>query len=143
MREFSASLIRDPKSDRYTVTFRDVPEAITEGQSLEEALLNAEDALASALSLYISERQALPLPTPAEPGERLVKLSALGMAKLALYEAMRERGVGRAELARRLGWHLAQINRALDLCHASKMEPIEAALAALGKRLVVAAQDAA
>jgi len=143
MRGYAASLLRDKTSGGYTVTFRDVPEAITEGQTLEEARLNAVDALESALSLYIADRQALPVPSPAKRGERMVSLSALGMAKVALHEAMRERLVGRAELARRLGWHLAQINRVLDLCHASKMAQVETALAALGKRLVVDAQDAA
>jgi hypothetical protein len=39
-----------------------------------------------------------------------------GMAKTALYEAMREQGVGRAELARRLRLHLPQVNRVLELC---------------------------
>jgi antitoxin HicB len=59
------------------------------------------------------------------------------MAKAALCEAMRDRGVGRAELARRLRWHLPQVARILDLRHASKMEQVEAALAALGLRLIV------
>ncbi|MGC2523706.1 MAG: hypothetical protein WA417_13890 [Stellaceae bacterium] len=70
-------------------------------------------------------------------------LSALGMAKAALYDAMRAQGVGRAELARRLRWHLPQVNRVLDLRHASRMEHVEAALAALGLRLVVDVAGAA
>ena len=70
-------------------------------------------------------------------------LSALGMAKAALYEAMREEGVGRAELARRLRWHLPQVARVLDLRHASKMEQVETALAALGLRLIVGMERSA
>jgi antitoxin HicB len=50
---------------------------------------------------------------------------------------MREQRVGRAELARRLRWHLPQVNRVLDLRHASRMEHVEAALAALGLRLII------
>jgi len=61
----------------------------------------------------------------------------LGVAKTALYDAMREQGVGRAELARRLRWHLPQVSRVLDLRHASRMEQVEAALAAIGLRLIV------
>lgn len=64
-------------------------------------------------------------------------LSALGMAKTALYEAMREQRVGRAQLARRLRWHLPQVARVPDLRHASRMEQVEAALAAPGLRLVI------
>ena len=64
----------------------------------------------------------------------MVPLSARGMAKTALYDAAREQGVGRAELVRRLRWHLPQVNRVFDLRHASKMEQVEAAL---GLRLIV------
>jgi antitoxin HicB len=136
MRAYPATLIPDPDGG-FTVTFRDVPEAITEGDSREEALLRAEDALESALAMYVMAKEPLPAPSAAQPGEVTVPLSALGMAKAALYEAMREQGVGRAELARRLRWHLPQVARVLDLRHASKMEQVEAALAALGLRLIV------
>jgi len=136
MRAYPANLLPDPDGG-FTVTFRDVPEAITEGDNREEALLRAEDALESALAMYVAAKEALPLPSPAQSGEVLVALSALGMAKAALYDAMREQAVGRAELARRLRWHLPQVNRVLDFRHASKMEQVEAALAALGLRLIV------
>jgi antitoxin HicB len=136
MRAYPANLLPDPDGG-FTVTFRDVPEAITEGDTREEALLRAEDALASALAMYVAARERLPAASGAQSGEVRVPLSALGMAKAALYDAMREQGVGRAELARRLRWHLPQVNRVLDLRHASKMELVEAALAALGLRLIV------
>ncbi len=136
MRAYPASLTADPDGG-FTVTFRDVPEAITEGDSRDEALLRAEDALELALAMYVSAKEALPAPSASQPGEAMVPLSALGMAKTALYEAMCDQGVGRAELARRLRWHLPQVNRVLDLRHASKMEQIETALAALGLRLIV------
>jgi antitoxin HicB len=136
MRAYPAALTPDPDGG-FTVTFRDVPEVITEGDSREEALLRAEDALESALAMYVIAREPLPVPSAAQPGEAMVPLSALGMAKAALYEAMREQGVGHAELARRLRWHLPQVARVLDLRHASKMEQVETALAALGLRLIV------
>jgi antitoxin HicB len=136
MRAYPATLIPDTDAG-FTVTFRDVPEAITEGETREEALLRAEDALESALAMYIAAKEPLPSSSAPAPGEALVPLSALGMAKAALYDAMRAQGVGRAELARRSRWHLPQVNRVLDLRHASRMEHVEAALAALGLRLVV------
>jgi len=142
MRAYPATLTVDPEGG-FTVTFRDVPEAITEGDSREEALLRAEDALESALAMYVAAKEPLPVPSLAEAGEAQVPLSALGMAKTALYEAMREQGVGKAELARRLRWHLAQVSRVLDPRHASKMEQVEGALAALGLRLIVDVTKAA
>ena len=142
MRAYPATLIPDPDGG-FTVTFRDVPEAITEGDTREEVLLRAEGALESALAMYVAAKEPLPRPSAPQRGEIMVPLSALGMAKAALYDAMREQEVGRAELARRLRWHLAQVNRVLDLRHASKMEQVEAALAALGLRLIVDVAKAA
>src|SRR5260370_24369487 len=135
--------LRPDAEGGFTVRCRDVPEAITEGDTREEALLRAEDALESALAMYIAAKEPLPVSSPAEAGEEMVPLSALGMAKTALYDAMREQGVGRAELARRLRWHLPQVSRLLELRHASRMEHVEAALAALGLRLIVHAARAA
>ena len=110
MRAYPAALIPDPDGG-FTVTFRDVPEAITEADTREEALLRAEDALESALALYIAAGEPLPAASEVEANEEMVPLSALGMAKAALYDAMREQSVGRAELARRLRWHLPQVSR--------------------------------
>jgi antitoxin HicB len=139
MRAYPAALTRDPDGG-FT---RDVPEAITEGDTCEEALLRAEDALESALAMYFAARDPLPVPSQAEASEEMVLLSALGMAKTALYDAMREQGVSRAELARRLRWHLPQVNRVVDPRHASRMEHVEAALAALGLRLIIDVTNAA
>src|SRR5205823_14338539 len=108
MRSYPAALTPDPDGG-FTVTFRDVPEAITEGDSREEALLRAEDALESALAMYVAGKEPLPAASATAPGEVMVPLSAVGMAKAALYDEMREQGVGRAELARRLRWHLPQV----------------------------------
>src|SRR5262245_8789217 len=133
MRAYPATLAPDPDGG-FTVTFRDIPEVTTEGDTRGEALLRAEDALESALAIYIASKE--PLPAPSEPvaDERMARRSRLGMSRTALYDAMREQGVGRAELARRLRWHLPQVIRLLDRRHASRMEHAEAAL---GLRLLV------
>jgi antitoxin HicB len=136
MRAYPAALTPDPDGG-FTVTFRNVPEAITEGDTRDDALLRAEDALESALAMYVAAKEPLPTSSEAEADEVMVPLSALGMAKTALYEAMREQGAGRAELAHRLRWRLPQVNRVLDLRHPSRMEHLEAALAALGLRLII------
>jgi antitoxin HicB len=56
---------------------------------------------------------------------------------------MRSAKVGKAELARRLNCHLPQIDRLLDLGHASRLDQIEQAFLALGKRLTLSLEDAA
>jgi len=50
---------------------------------------------------------------------------------------MIEQGVKKTELARRLGWHLPQVDRLLDLRHASRLDQIEAAARALGRHIEV------
>ena len=126
----------------FVVTFPDVPEAITQGEDEAEALLAARDALETALAMYVQAGEDLP--RPSRRRHRLVvRPSALACAKLAVYQAMREQGVSQAELARRLRWHLPQVKRVLDLNHASRLEQVEAALAALGRELRVEVRPAA
>jgi antitoxin HicB len=71
MRGYPANLLPDPDGD-FTVTFRDVAEAITEGDNRDEALLRAEDALESALAMYVAAKEPLPVPSDAAPGEVMV-----------------------------------------------------------------------
>ena len=125
-----------PDEGTVLVTFPDVPEAITFGADEDEALLQAVDALESALSFYVGDRKPLPVPSAAE-GRPTVRPSALECAKLGVYQAMTEQGIRKAELARRLGWHMPQVDRLFDLNHASRFDQIEAAARALGRHVEV------
>lgn len=126
-----------PDDGTVLVTFADVPEAITFGADEGEALLNAIDALETGLSFYVDARKPLPKPGKPKRGQKTVRPSALECAKLGVYKAMTEQGVKKAELARRLGWHMPQVDRLFDLRHASRMDQIEAAAAALGRRIEI------
>ena len=121
----------------FVVTFPDVPEAITQGEDEDEALMYAIDALESALSFYVDDRKPLPVPSKPKRGQKTVRPSALECAKLGVYQAMIEQGIRKSELARRLGWHMPQVDRLFDLKHASKLDQIEAAARALGKHIKV------
>ena len=126
-----------PDGDTILVTFADVPEAITFGADEGEALLNAVDALETGLSFYVDARKPLPIASKAKPKQLTVRPSALECAKLGVYQAMTEQGIKKAELARRLSWHMPQVDRLFDLRHASKMDQIEAAAAVLGKHVEI------
>jgi antitoxin HicB len=117
------------------VTFADVPEAITFGMDEDEALLQAVDALTSALTFYVEDRKLLPTPSKPKKGQKTVRPCALECGKLGVYQAMTEQGIKKSELARRLGWHMPQIDRLFDLRHASKLDQIEAAANVLGKHV--------
>ena len=121
----------------FVVTFPDVPEAITQGEDEDEALLYAIDALETALSFYVDDRKPLPVPSKPKRGQKTVRPSALECAKLGVYRAMTEQGIKKSELARRLGWHMPQVDRLFDLKHASRFDQIEAAARALGRHVEV------
>ena len=134
---FDFPVILTPDGDTVLVTFPDVPEAITFGADEDEALLQAVDALETALSIYVDARAPLPKPSKPGRGQRTVRPSALDGAKLGVYQAMTDQGVKKAELARRLGWHMPQVDRLFDLGHASRFDQLEAAARALGKQIDV------
>jgi antitoxin HicB len=101
------------------------------------------DALETMLMAIIEDRDPIPAPSRLKRGQKSVRVPALTEAKLNLYQAMRAARVGKAELARRLNCHLPQVDRLLDLNHASRLEQLEAAFRALGKRLCIVIEDAA
>ncbi len=128
--------IEEQPEGGYIVTFPDVPEAITQGEDMDEALLYAVDALETALSFYVEDRKPLPVPSLAE-GRPTVSPSALECAKLGVYKEMTDQGLKKSDLARKLGWHMPQVDRLFDLKHASRIDQLEAAARAMGRHIEI------
>jgi len=143
MLAYAATLTPDEEDGGYVVTFRDVPEAITQGDTPDEALRKAADALTVALEFYAEDKQGFPKPSKLQPDEHLVTLPALVAAKLELYRRMCETGTTRVALAKMLGVDERAVRRLLAYKHRSHIGQIEAALAKLGKRLEISVRDAA
>lgn len=122
------------------VSFPDFPEAHTFGEDVDDALAHASDALATAIDAYVKDRRDIPLPSAIVTRYR-VAMPALVEAKVQLYGMMRTAKVGKSALAKRLHWHLPQVDRLLAMTHGSKLDQLEAAFGALGKRLVIGVQD--
>ena len=101
MTEEYAVLLTPDDNGTLLVTCPDIPELTTFGVDREDALLRAADALEEALAARMAARSDVPVPTE-RPGLERVPLSAQTRLKAALYRAMRESGVSKAELARRL-----------------------------------------
>ncbi len=118
------------------VDFLDLP-AHTYGDDEDEALARAVDALTSIIGAYMRHRQPIPSPSAPKHGAiaPTVSLPPLLVAKVELYNTMLVQQVNKAELGRRLHWHLPQVDRVLDVRHASRLDQLEQALAAVGKRL--------
>lgn len=121
---------------------RDLPQLNSYGDNREHAISESLDAIDSTLSLYVDERRAIPAASAPLAGEHVVYLPAVTVAKIALWNAMMERDMRKADLCRLLGVHQAQGDRLVDFLHTSKMEQLEAALSALGKRLSISVEAA-
>ncbi|MGH8478033.1 MAG: helix-turn-helix domain-containing protein [Gammaproteobacteria bacterium] len=79
----------------------------------------------------------LPIPSRSRKGEHSVHVPVSTAMKAALYIAMREQGVSKSELARRLGLDEKEARRMLNPRYATKVAAHERALHALGKRVEV------
>ena len=101
------------------------------------------DALETALEFYLEEGNALPAPSRPKRGQEVVSPSVLATLKLSVYQAMVTDKVRKTELAKRLGKHLMQIDRLLDLNHSSRVEEIESALRALNREISIRVKKAA
>ena len=119
-------------------TSPDFPELTTFGDDRDEAIARAVGALGEAIAARIHDGRDIPPPSKGNTRATLPTLTAI---KVTLYRDMREQGIGKAELARRLGWHLPQVDRVLDVQHRSRLDRMEAALMAVGRRLEVIVRD--
>ncbi|MBC6626175.1 type II toxin-antitoxin system HicB family antitoxin [Pseudomonas sp.] len=113
----------------------DIPEMNASGDTLGEAFAEALDGFESALSLYVEQRRAIPRASAPSDPALVLRLPALTVAKIMLWNAMVDEGVNRAELARRMGVSRQVSERLVDFLHASKIEQVERALGLLGRRL--------
>jgi antitoxin HicB len=132
---FPVTLTPDEEAGGFVVTFPDIPEAITQGETEDEALAMAREALELALEFYFDDKRAVPAPSRPARGQRVVELPASLASKVLLLNEMVRQGVRPAELARLLHTRPQDVNRLTDLRHATRIDSIDAALRALGKRL--------
>ena len=137
MYRFPVTLTADSESGGFVVTFPDIPEAITQGEDVPDALKRAVDALETALSMYMDDRKDIPVPSKAKAGRYSVDLPPISAAKAALYRELRSSGMKKAELARKLGWQKSQVDRLLDMMHKSRLDQLEQALRVFDKVIVL------
>lgn len=117
----------------FSVSFPDVPEALTCGNDLADALAMAEEALIAALAIYLRLDEDPPAPSPLREGQYPVTLPARVAAKLAIYSAMRLQGMTHAALVARLDMSEHAVRQLLDFDHGSHASEVEQALRVVGR----------
>ena len=126
--------------DTMLATSPDFPELTTFGDDREEAIAHAVDALEEAIAARIHHGEDIPLPSQ-HAGATYAILPTLTAIKVMLYQEMRAQGLGKAELAQRLGWRLPQVDSVLDIQRKTPLDRIDAAMGAMGQRLYVGASE--
>jgi antitoxin HicB len=121
------------------VSFPDIPEAHTQGVDRKEALAMAKEALELSMEFYFEDMRPVPMPSKPKRGQAVVELSPSIAAKVLLLNEMLRQKVRPIDLARLLGTTKQEVNRLTTLRHPTKIDRIDQALRALGKRLLVEA----
>lgn len=141
---FNALFEPDTEIGGFVVTFPDLKWGVTQGDTEQEALHMAVDALQMIVDDYIEHGKPIPTPSKLRGRKyRAIRLPGLQSAKIELYNAFLGSGIRKAELARRLKIPSANIDRLFNLNHQSRLDQIEAAFKALGKELMIDIRDAA
>ena len=144
MRKFEYAVKLTPaKEGGFIVTCRDLPEVITQGEDIQDALEQASDAMAEAFDIRIEDELDFPVPAAPKRREHKVSPPAEMVAKAALYVAMQEAGFSKSQLARKLEVNEKEVRRMLDPHHSTRLPSLDRAIRALGKKLTVSLEEAA
>ncbi len=135
---YHARFTPDEEDGGYVVTFRELPEAITQGDSLEESRKAAADCLATAIAHRIKDVEDIPAPAKRKHAdEEVVSLDPQIAIKAAVYMAWKESKITRVDFARRLGTDEKEARRILDPRHGTKLASMQRALDIFGKHIEV------
>ena len=131
---YPVDLTKQPEGG-YLVTFPDFSEAITQGDTVDDALQEASDCLEEAVANRMTMKLSIPNPRKTKKKSHIVSLHATLAAKAALYIAMNKNKVSKVALAKKLKCDEKEVRRLLDPHYNSKFPKIEHALHALGLKL--------
>lgn len=121
----------------YLVTFPDLSEAITQGESEEHAIEEAIDCLEEAIANRIEMKLDIPKGSKPTNKQTTIALPITMAAKAALYLTVRQRKLTNTGLAQKLNCDEKEVRRLLDPHFNSKIPRIEEALHKLGQRLEI------
>lgn len=126
----------DKSEKRYTVHFPDLSEAITEGETLEEALFNASEVLTLTLEGRVDD--GIDIPQPSHHQNKMTKwIAPSARAQAALLMRWAKGDHTTAEIARALNTSWPAVSRLEDPHHWPNLRQLERAAAAIGQRLVI------
>lgn len=118
-----------------------LPEFKVTAQSEDEVMSAAIAEIDACLGKRVGKRMPIPEAIEPQDGERIVRLSAVSVAKAALWTQMLKLDVRKADLWKKLEVKPVQVDRLLDFSHPSKMQSLEEALASISTGIRVSPVD--
>jgi antitoxin HicB len=138
------ALFEPAEEGGFVITFPDLGHGATQGETEEDGMEMAADFMGIVIEEMIRRGQPLPEPKKYRGKHyRSVYLPALPGAKAELYRQFQASEIKKAELARRLGISKGNIERLFDFKHSTRIEQLEAAFAAIGKKMIIEVREAA
>jgi antitoxin HicB len=139
---YPADFMPDEEEGGFVVVLPDVAGAVTYGATQDEAYEMAQDALAIMLESCVRDGRSFPEPSPLKSGQIMVAVTALDASKLALGAELLKAKLTKTELAARLGVDEKEARRILAVGHNTKLDTLEAAFKAIGRRITIQVEAA-
>ena len=128
--------IESDNNGRYFVSFPDFSEAITEGETMEEALFNATEVLDLTIEARFDEKIELPKPSSLK-GKHIHNIIPSARIQSAFLLRWAQQKRTKSEIAHALNTSWASIDRLENPHHWPSLKMLERAAAAMGQRLVI------
>jgi len=128
--------LADAEEGGYIVTFRDLPNVFTEGDTLEEALFNAQEVLDGMLAVMSSNNEEINDPSPGQDGEYPIPVSPDIAAPILLHLLRKKRSQTMANVARAMSIPYQQYQRLEHNCNMT-LKSLNKAAVAMGARVEI------
>ncbi len=135
---FPARLVADQEDGGFVVTFPDLPEAITQGETKAQCLSEASDCLAEAIAARIDEEMVIPLPSSRTNQQYLIPVPIEIAWKAEVYSAMWQYRITTSRLASWLDVDKEKIRRLINPRYTIDQKFAERALQTILKQLEIA-----
>ena len=141
MSTYPITITFDEQTGEYEISYRDFSDLYSVVLHEQDSELEARDRLLVHIADIIASGAVVPAPSPALKGDVLLALPLLACLKIKLHNAIIDSGIRKIDLARKLSLNGAQLERLLDIDHASKVETLEQALYLLGYEIFVSVNE--
>ncbi|WP_039913158.1 type II toxin-antitoxin system HicB family antitoxin [Cellvibrio mixtus] len=131
-------VIIEKDGNGFFARFPDIPEALTGADTKEETLAEAKNALLTAFEFYFEDQRTVPAASDGDYAD-WVEIPLSVEAKVLLLNSMVEQRITQSDLAKRMDTTRQEVQRIIDLNHSTKIDTLDRAIQAVGKRFTLAA----